>query len=97
MLNLVEPKDLFAVRVSYYVDYIDETIALATTEREARTAVRKWYHKHKEDEGGWHTDFNIEWSKKYDVYYDEVEADGTIDRGDCRKDAEYTIHDILVY
>jgi hypothetical protein len=93
---MILPKDLFVVRVSYYVDHIDETIALATTEREAREAVRKWYYKHKEDEGGWYTDFNMKWSKKYDVYYDKIEADGTIDRVWRRKDAEYTIHDVLV-
>jgi len=90
------PEDLFAVRVSYYVDHIDETIALVTSEDEARKAAKYWYFKHKEDEGGWATDFNIEWSKKYDVYFDAIEADGTIDRGYFRKDAEFTIHDVLV-
>lgn len=89
------PKDLFAVRVNYYVNYIDETIALVTSELKAREAVRKWYREHKEDEGGWATDFNIEWSKKYEVYFDAIEADGTIDRGDFRKPAEFTIHDVL--
>ena len=89
-------ENLIAVRVSYYVDYIDETIALVTSEDEARKAAKCWYFKRKEDEGGWATDFNIESSKKYDVYFDEIEADGTIDRGYFRKDAEFTIYDVLV-
>ena len=90
---------LFVVRVLYkdrFYDTIDETIALATSELKAREAVRNWYFKHKEDEGGWATDFNIEWSKEYDVYFDKIEADGTIDRGYFRKDAEFTIYDVLV-
>ena len=35
------PKDLIAVRVNYYVDYTDETIALVTSELKAREAVRE--------------------------------------------------------
>jgi hypothetical protein len=89
-------ENLIAVRVSYYVDYIDETIALVTSEDEARKAAKCWFFKHVEDEGGWATDYNIKRSKKYDVYFDEIEADGTIDRGDFRKDAEFTIYDLLV-
>jgi len=88
-------ENLIAVRVSYY-DRIDETIALVTSEYEARKAAKYWYRKHKEDEGGWETVFNIQWSKKYEVYFDAIEADGTIDRGYFRKDAEFTIHDVLV-
>lgn len=89
-------ENLFAVRVSYYIDYIDETIALASTEREAREAVRCWFYKHVEDEGGWATDYNIELSKNYVVHYDPIEGDGTIDRSDPFKSAKFTIHDVLV-
>ena len=87
-------KDLIAVRVSYYVDYIDETIALVTTEREAKEAARNWFVKSVEDEGGLN-DFNIRRAAKYDVYFDEIEADGTIDRGYFRKDAEFTVADVI--
>ena len=89
-------ENLFAVRVSYYVTYLDETIALVTTEREAREAVRKWYRKHTEDEGGWYTDYNFHGSKKYVVHYDPIEGDGTIDRSDPFKSAKFTIYDVLV-
>ena len=88
-------ENLIAVRVSYYVDYIDETIALVTSELKAREAARNWFVKHVEDEGGLN-DYSIKRSKKYDVYFDKIKADGTIDRGDFRKDAEFTIHDVLV-
>lgn len=92
-------ENLIAVRVCYrdrFYDLIDETIALVTSEDEARKAMKYWYFKHTEDEGGWATDFNIERSEEYDVYFDEIEADGTIDRGDWRKDAEFTIRDLLI-
>lgn len=88
-------ENLIAVRVSFY-DRIDETIALVTSEYDARKAAKSWYKSHKEDEGGWETVSNFEWSKKYYVYFDKIKADGTIDRGYFRKDAEFTIRDVLV-
>ena len=98
MLNLVEPEKLIAVRVRYrdrFYDLINETIALATTDREVGEAVRKWYRKHKEDEGGLTWD-NVESAKDYDVYFDAIESDGTIDHADWREGAEFTIYDKFV-
>jgi len=88
-------ENLIAVRVSYYVDYLDETIALVTSEDEARKAARNWFIKHVEDEGGLN-DYTVRRAANYDVYFDKIEADGTIDRGDFSKDAKFTIRDLLV-
>ena len=97
------PKDLFAVRVRYsnsYDETTDETIALVTSELQAREAVRKWFHKHKKDESMWvlyeTSDYMVNAAKKYKVYFDKIEADGTIDNCSAWKDVEFTIHDVLV-
>ena len=98
MLNLVEPKNLFAVRVRYrdrFYERIEETIALATTDREVGEAIRKWYRKHTEDEGGLTWD-NVELAKDYVVYFDAIESDGTINHADWREGAEFTVYDKFV-
>jgi hypothetical protein len=93
-IRMFLPKDLIAVRVNYYVDYTDETIALVTSELKAREAVRNWFVKHVEDEGGLN-DYNVGRSENYEVYFDKIKADGTIDRGYFRKDAEFTVADVI--
>lgn len=87
-------ENLIAVRVNYHVDYLDETIALVTSELKAREAVRNWFIKHVEDEGGLN-DYSVRRAANYFVYFDAIKADGTIDRGWFMKDAKFAIDEVL--
>ena len=86
-------KDLIAVRVKYISEYVDDTIALVTSELKAREAVRNWYIKYTEDEGGL-TDYAVERSANYTVHFDKVEADGTVTKNRLRT-REFTVADVI--